>query len=143
VSHCKSRSGSDLVGSTLLIPPQSADIANGKHHWIACLFTSVAYGKAVDPPEKVLANTEGAMSDLWKQVQALEKYAGEASPGEWHSAKINSVRFKVPWEETAAVIERVLEGSGKQVVVYEYDEAVAGVVAEAVEAGEEENASES
>jgi len=128
VSHCRAHSGAALIGRTLLVPPQPADIGGGRRHWVACLFTSLGYGKAVDPPEKVLANTTSALVDLRGQVRALETTAaaGEASsvlplPGEWHSAMINSVRFKVPWEETVAVIERVLEGSGKEMVVYEYN----------------------
>jgi ADP-ribose 1''-phosphate phosphatase len=111
------------VGATLLIPPQAADAP--KQHWIACLFTSVAYGKAVDPPEVVLRNTKSSMQDLWRQVKAVED-SGADAPGEWHSAKINSVRFKVPWEETVAVIEDVLAGKEREVIVYEYDEAAAG-----------------
>jgi ADP-ribose 1''-phosphate phosphatase len=122
VSACKASVGRALVGTTLLIPPQATDIGAGRKHWIACLFTSVAYGKAVDPPKAVLTNTELAMDDLRAQVEELEK-AGGGKPGEWHSAKINSVRFKVPWEETVAVIENVLSGTEREIVVYEYDEA--------------------
>jgi ADP-ribose 1''-phosphate phosphatase len=138
VSYCGAHSGAALIGRTLLIPPQPADIGEGRRHWVACLFTSVGYGKAVDPPEKVLANTASALEDLREQVRALEAAAAAAAaaaretlsvlslPREWHSAMINSVRFKVPWEETVAVIERVLEGSGKEIVVYEYNRAAGG-----------------
>ncbi|KAA8912410.1 hypothetical protein FN846DRAFT_916673 [Sphaerosporella brunnea] len=121
------------VGSTLLIPPQACDVAAGRQHWIACLFTSARYGKDVDAPETVLKNTRGAMEDLLWQVEALEiadggdgvEKDGGGRPGEWHAAKINSVRFRVPWEETVGVVEEVLEGKGREVVVYEYDEVAA------------------
>ncbi|KAI5793298.1 hypothetical protein EDC01DRAFT_655817 [Geopyxis carbonaria] len=124
VSHCARRSSnpSDLSGTALLIPPQPGDTVKGPH-WVACLFTSVGYGRSVDPPEVVVRNTEAALRDLEAQVAALE--AGEVEggmvPGEWHAAKINSVRFKVPWERTAAL----LEGVGRRMVVYEFDEAAA------------------
>jgi ADP-ribose 1''-phosphate phosphatase len=123
VSVC-AQEGESLAGKTLLIPPQAADAP--RQHWIGCLFTSVAYGKAVDPPEVVLRHTKTSMEDLLRQVKALEDNAGKDKPGEWHSAKINSVRFKVPWEETVKVIEDVLKGTEREVVVYEYDEAKAG-----------------
>jgi ADP-ribose 1''-phosphate phosphatase len=125
VSTCNSlRGGEALVGTALLIPPQEGDVDAVRRHWVACLFTSVAYGKKADPPEKILRYTKDAVEDLWRQVEALEKEGGHA-PGQWHSAKINSARFKVPWQDTANVIEDVLAGKGRQVVVYEYDERAA------------------
>lgn len=109
VSHCHSAT-TPLTGTTLLIPPQPADI---KQHWIACLFTSTAYGKNVDPPEMILSNTTLAIRDLAGQVERL------GCAGVWHAAKINSVRFRVPWESTVAVIENEAR---REVVVYEYEE---------------------
>ena len=85
-------------------------------HWVACLFTSVDYGAAVDAPTAVLANTARAVADLRAQAAAAEPGA------EWHAAKINSVRFRVPWAHTVAVLERE---AGREVVVYEHDEAAA------------------
>ena len=72
----------------------------------------------MDPPAKVLDNTRRSLQDLRRKVEDA------SGVGEWHSAKINSVRFKVPWEETEGVMEEVLEG--KSVIVYHYDEATAG-----------------
>ncbi|KAF8537624.1 hypothetical protein BDD12DRAFT_714853, partial [Trichophaea hybrida] len=105
VSHCHSAT-TPLTGTTLLIPPQPAD---SKQHWIACLFTSTAYGKNVDPPEMILSNTTLAIRDLAAQVESL------GCSREWHAAKINSVRFRVPWESTVEVIEKE---AGREVVVY-------------------------
>lgn len=43
----------------------------GREHWIACLFTSVAYGRRRDPPDMILANTRAALEDLAAQVRRL------------------------------------------------------------------------
>lgn len=77
----------------------------------------MSYGKDVDPPAAVIENTALAVADLRRQVEVLEVSGAEI--GEWHSAKINSVRFKVPWGGTVAVLERE---AGREVVVYEFDE---------------------
>lgn len=59
-----------------------------------------------------MKNTERALADLRRQTR--EQGVG----GEWHAAKINSVRFKVPWERTLGL----LEGCGERVVCYEFEE---------------------
>jgi ADP-ribose 1''-phosphate phosphatase len=110
-SHCAAHNPEDLVGTALLIPPQPDD--GKERHWVGCLFTSISYGRDVDAPEKILHNTEKSLRDLKTQWEGL---GGKA--GEWHAAKINSVRFKVPWEKTREVLQK----TGLKVVVYEYEE---------------------
>ena len=117
VAHCRANTPEKLMGTTLLIPPQPCDAPaenSNRSHWVACLFTSRDYGNNVDPPQQILAHTASALQHLQRQASAASE-----SMGEWHSAKINSVRFKVPWEQTVGVIEGAVDG---EVVVYEYDE---------------------
>lgn len=54
-AHCREH-GDDLVGSCLLIP--------GDTHDIACLFTSKAYGRRKDSPSEILSATRTSMQDL-------------------------------------------------------------------------------
>lgn len=56
-AYCKAH-GQALVGTCLLIP--------GAEHDIACLFTSLAYGKYKDSPAEILAATRTAVQDLIK-----------------------------------------------------------------------------
>lgn len=57
-AYCKEH-GQALVGTCLLIP--------GQTHDIACLFTSRAYGRRKDSPADILRATEAAVSDLMRQ----------------------------------------------------------------------------
>ena len=118
VAHCQANTPEKLVGTTLLIPPLPRDAPtennSNEGHWVACLFTSRGYGENVDPPQQILTHTASALRHLQSQAPS-----GCEAAGEWHSAKINSVRFRVPWEETVGVIESAVYG---EVVVYEYDE---------------------
>ncbi|TFK74743.1 hypothetical protein BDN72DRAFT_832811 [Pluteus cervinus] len=95
-AHCKLH-GSSLVGTCLLIP--------GDTHDIACLFTSKAYGKRKDSPDQILDATRSAVIDLVKQN--IENKA-------LHSCRINSGKFGVPWEDTRAILEEL----GVVVTVY-------------------------
>jgi len=63
---------------------------------IGCLFTSDNYGALVDPPELILKSTQLALEDL------LSKTTMDIA-----MPKINSGLFKVPWEQTAEIIEKV------------------------------------
>jgi len=120
-----------LVGTTLLIPP----VPKTPHqHWIACLFTSYAYGRNVSPPKVIVENTKAALEDLTAQVEALKqgerkrKAGGDGTiqeqgivekeeehtdgpgedseaPGECWAVRINSGMFGVPWRETKSVLE--------------------------------------
>ncbi|PSN61627.1 hypothetical protein BS50DRAFT_578180 [Corynespora cassiicola Philippines] len=88
------------IGTCLLIPPAEKD---GKpKHWIGCLFTSAKYGKRKDPPAVIVANTAPAMKDCFKKV----KQVGGAVRGV-RLCKINSARFRVPWERTLEALEGI------------------------------------
>jgi ADP-ribose 1''-phosphate phosphatase len=62
---------------------------------IGCLFTSKNYGNKVDSPEQIVYNTEKAIRDLISKTTM-----DIAMP------KINSGLFKVPWEQTEAVLKQ-------------------------------------
>lgn len=109
-----------------------------KKHWIACLFTSVGYGKptkthsGMDKPEEILQNTRKALIDLKEQLVKLEmkgekryeedslharpKTADDA-PRELWSCRFNSGLFAVEWADTKKVLEEELKGLGKSVQV--------------------------
>ena len=90
-----------LPGTCLLIPPYEA---KGKaEHWIACLFTSLGYGRGVSKEAVILENTRGAVRDLGEQVQGC-RGRGE-TVGECRAVRINSGKFGVRWEKTKGVLE--------------------------------------
>ena len=97
----------NLVGTTLLIPP-STNIANQGQasktpHYIACLFTSLNYGKRVSPPQEILDNTKKALEDLARQIAEIRESGQEL--GVCHAVRINSGKFGVEWQKTKAVLE--------------------------------------
>lgn len=58
-----------LIGTCLLIqPPHSPSSDNDISIYIACLFTSQAYGRKKDTPEEILAATREALGDLKMQL---------------------------------------------------------------------------
>ncbi|KAL8818344.1 MAG: hypothetical protein Q9223_002995 [Gallowayella weberi] len=70
-----------LLGTTLLIPPfpisptpkhfsKPTPAEHEKKFWIACLFTSIGYGKTTDPPSAILNATERAIQDLYRQIHS-------------------------------------------------------------------------
>ncbi len=100
------------VGRCLVIPPQDADTAAGAPAvHIVCLFTSHGYGRpnrargnpGRDGVDIILRQTETA---LWDLRDVLEGEEGAAI----YSPMFNSGAFKVPWERTAELIERVFDG---------------------------------
>ena len=93
------------MGTALLIAPPDT-----KHqrqasipHYIACLFTSLDYGKRVSPAEKILENTGNALKDLAKQVAEMRGLGEEV--GKCYAVRINSGKFGVEWQKTKAVLE--------------------------------------
>lgn len=62
---------------------------------VVCLFTSLDYGIKVDNPEKIIENTKKAIDDLLTKTPCTE----------FHLPKINSGLFKVPWEQTEAILK--------------------------------------
>lgn len=90
--HCFNN-GSDILGSTLLIPTPN--------YTIGCLITSDGYGNKRDSEKEILINTESAINSMLLAVNDLEI-------NEIHSPKINSGLFGVPWNKTEAVIQSQL-----------------------------------
>lgn len=103
-NHCLARDpkrDNPLTGTALLIPPCEKSPRAPKH-WIGCLFTSARYGKAKDPPRKILVHTAGAVTDLLDQVSKANQ--GTHSISEVRMCEINSGLFAVPWEDTMNVL---------------------------------------
>ena len=120
-SNCTLRSyQQSLVGTSLLIPPTEKSNSKAKKQWIACLFTSYGYGRAVDNPEEILASTRKAMEDL--KTQLLERKGDdEIQDGprdECWAVRINSGKFGVPWARS----KEVLEAGGLDVTVVRREE---------------------
>lgn len=80
---------------------------------IVCLFTSDKYGSLVDPPEMVLDATRKALNEFLNSENA--KLVTEI-----HLPKINSDRFRVPWEQTEAILKELAASSGKKWIIWEY-----------------------
>ncbi|KAF4279325.1 hypothetical protein CNMCM8689_002370 [Aspergillus fumigatus] len=116
-SHARSSRDVRLPeGTALIIPPQKRDSeANGKKHWIICLFTSRGFGRAVSPPDVIVRNTELAVADMTRQLAELQtdQSSREESVGELWSCRFNAGLFGVPWERS----RRVLEDAGLEVTV--------------------------
>jgi ADP-ribose 1''-phosphate phosphatase len=91
--------GASLLGTCLLIPAGD--------YTIACLFTSKNYGQFVDKPAKILESTESAIADLIKQNVERKSL---------HTCKINSGLFRVPWNDTKAI----LKATDSEFTVYDY-----------------------
>lgn len=87
------------LGTTLLVE----DRDNVR---VACMFTSSGYGETLDSKESILKNTELAVGNLLHQSEGLEI----------HMPKINAGLFKVPWEETEAILKKVVPENQKVIV---------------------------
>lgn len=95
-----------LVGTALLIPPSNTTgqrQACETPHYIACLFTSLDYGKQVSPADVILENTRNALRDLAKQVAEFKQSGEEV--GNCHAVRINCGKFGVEWQQTKTVLE--------------------------------------
>lgn len=79
--------GSSLRGQAVLLAGR-----------VVALFTSVGYGQYVDPPASILEATRSAIRSLDSQLPRQV---------EVHSPRINAGLFKVPWEQTEAVIKGI------------------------------------
>lgn len=66
---------------------------------VACLITSIDYGKNKSPVDKILKYTETALDDLLTICDSKV----------FHSNKFNSGLFGVPWEKTEEILLKVLE----------------------------------
>ncbi|RHZ45791.1 ADP-ribose 1''-phosphate phosphatase [Aspergillus thermomutatus] len=116
-SHARSsRSVRRPEGTALIIPPQKRDSeANGKKHWIICLFTSRGFGRGVSPPDVIVRNTELAVADMKRQLDELQAdhTSQGGSVGELWSCRFNSGLFGVAWARS----RRVLEDAGLEITV--------------------------
>ncbi len=84
-----------------MIPPASPQPETPRHY-VACLITSVGYGKNVDGAETILQNTASALRDLAVRITGLR---GKGWDGEVWAVRINSGKFGVEWRRTRAVLE--------------------------------------
>ncbi|KAJ9614761.1 ADP-ribose 1''-phosphate phosphatase [Knufia peltigerae] len=142
----------DILGTCLLIPPQKEDYSKVakknqtesvserpvKRLWVACLFTSIGYGKpsmttnnpGKDPKEQMIRNTRWALKGLRFQLEShvssesIEQTSTKleddlAEPGEIWSVKFNSGAFGVDWEETIRVLEIEFGGYERPWIVVE------------------------
>lgn len=76
-----------------------------KKHYVACLFTSYGFGsRGLAPPEDILVYTRLAVRDLLRQVRDLRE---QGETGKVYMCKFNSGLFRVDWEDTREVVERV------------------------------------
>ena len=131
--HCKPLSSKavdvdhhqrSLAGTALLIPPSPPR----ENRWVACLFTSVGYGRSVDSVEQIVTNTEHALADLARQIEELQSNVPDGAEavktpavfapdkveatnagltiGSCWSVRLNSGKFGVEWSRTKAVLER-------------------------------------
>ncbi|KPM41407.1 hypothetical protein AK830_g5136 [Neonectria ditissima] len=108
-----------LAGRCLIIPPQDADVAAGAPSLhIVCLFTSYGFGgpnRATGKPGKdgagkILAQTDSALAEFRTQLDTEARAGKEETDGTEtrvviYSPMFNSGAFRVPWSETAALIE--------------------------------------
>ncbi|KAH6884262.1 hypothetical protein B0T10DRAFT_493827 [Thelonectria olida] len=115
-----------LTGQCLIIPPQSADVAAGAPSvFIVCLFTSYGFGRpndrtgkpGKDPKSKILSQTRTSLKEFRLQLESNpnDKVQSEIVI---YSPMFNSGAFKVPWGETASLIEDAFCGwSGRWLVM--------------------------
>ena len=101
-----------LVGTCLLIPPQAEDIPTAGRYWIACLMTSLDYGKRVDKPDAILANTRQALRQLRERLRQAEVAgaSGLTFEGRLYTVRLNCNAFRTPWPLTRRVLENSLLG---------------------------------
>lgn len=94
------KEGHLLLGRCLLIPDKSGYV-------IGCLFTSKGYGRYAGTPANILLATRLAIADLILQNPAKLPM---------HMCKINSGLFRVPWDDSKAI----LKDSGQEFTVYDF-----------------------
>lgn len=73
---------------------------------VTCLITSKAYGKEKSSKEDILKYSEQAVRSL---IGYLKEFSGCSGTNNIYSNKFNSGLFEVPWEETEAVLKKVLD----------------------------------
>lgn len=128
-------SQSPIAGRCLVIPPQDADVRAGAPRvHIVCLFTSNGFGRADpargkpgrDAPGRILEQTARSLKEFRAALAEEEEASsapvaqtgeGTGSGGEdaaaspvVYSPMFNSGAFRVPWEQTEALIRDEFRG---------------------------------
>jgi len=85
----------------LRVKPEPGEYFITKNN-IICLFTSRCFGNRVDSPEHVIKATKEALDLLFDPAEGLPINSEAYSP------KFNSGLFRVPWPETANLLEQGL-----------------------------------
>ena len=80
------------------------DNSSGHAYWIACLFTSIGYGRTVSSPDSILDGTKKAMSDLYEQIISVRN--ADQDIREVWAVRINSGKFGVEWRRTKSILEQ-------------------------------------
>ena len=114
VEHCKKHASnpSGLLGSTYLIKSESSDPGNsGRENvaYVACMFTSDAFGRRKNSADDIVENTDKSMLHLESQLAELAKtepIEQQDGVNVVNMPKINAGLFNVPWEETEAVLKK-------------------------------------
>jgi len=97
--------GDSLLGKALLVDPQEADTkanGGGKGYAITCLFTSRKFGKYKDSKDMILQSTKTA-------IEHLKTLLTQKGMQDWpiYGCRVNAGSFRVPWEETVAVLDEL------------------------------------
>ncbi len=146
----------NLIGTCLLIPPQPQDRQQDRRlkfkgvggvkiseipilkprRWIACIYTSVGYGKpnmkinnpGKDSPANILKHTRTAIRSLRSNLEGFgpsnfnkmtRSETDDEKPGEIWSPKFNSGAFGVDWKETLKILEEEFFGFERPWIVVE------------------------
>ena len=78
-------------------------IRNSPTYWIACLFTSIGYGRKRSSADVILASTQKAMVGLEDTLRFIKR--GGNKVGDIWAVRLNSGKFGVNWERTKSVLE--------------------------------------
>lgn len=103
--YCR-KYGETLLGMAI----QHRGVASDPGQATASLFVSRGYGNQVDPPEKIIKATNSAVGCLLSTLPENVVI---------HSPKINSGLFNVSWEDTELIINRQLQKTKHEWVVWE------------------------
>lgn len=104
-----------LVGTCIIKEVEYSKLQPGSRIHIGSLMTSLDYGKRVDSPKTILKNTRKALKSLKDQIPKInaDNAKNGITPEIW-AVRFNGGLFKVPWEETRAILEQVLGEGGER-----------------------------
>lgn len=98
-----------LVGTCIITAVAYSELPPTSRIYIASLITSLDYGKNVDAPVDILENTRKAFQSLGDEIAQInaDNFTNGIDPiDKVRTVRLNSGLFKVPWEETKAVLEK-------------------------------------